>query len=244
MNEPRFIELLNLYVDQQLSAEEARELEVEIQRNPSRQRTYHQYCRMQKACAQLFEHERTAAPASATLKRAMVAADRKLVAFPDEPARRPAWSLGYSFAAIAAVACVALVVVRQSDLGTKPLDSAPSQFASSERVPEAAALSVAVSPVEAKPTTSAPTEEFKPIFAAHSLRAPEKADVFFVNVSHADAQLLEWTHQVQLKPIPRISTMEFSLGGQSLRETAIPAGFPVSIGDEAETHMSAFQFQR
>jgi anti-sigma factor RsiW len=243
MNEPRFIELLNLYVDQQLSAEEARELEVEMERNPSRRRTYHQYCRMQKACAQLFEHERSTAPASTTLTRAMVAADRKVVAFPEETTRRPGWSLGYSFATLAAVACVALVIVRQADVGTTNPDSSPTRLANTEQAFETRTLVAqpsAIATTPAAPTTG----EFKPIFAAHSLRVPEKSDVFFVNVSSGDAQLLEWTHQVQLKPIPKISAMEFSLGAGPLRDSAVPAGFPMNIDDERATHMSAFQFQR
>ena len=61
MNDSRFIELLNLYVDQQITAAEATELEAELQENAERRRTYHQYCRKQKACTQLFEQERQAA---------------------------------------------------------------------------------------------------------------------------------------------------------------------------------------
>src|SRR5262245_26789949 len=117
MNEPRFIELLNMYVDQQLSPQEAAELEAEIQNNPMRHRTYQQYCRMQKACAQLFENERSAAPASAALTRAMADADRKIVAFPDHSGRRSIWPVGFSIGAVAAAACVAFVLVRPANTG-------------------------------------------------------------------------------------------------------------------------------
>jgi len=55
MKESRFLELLNLYVDQQIDPKGAALLEEEILRNPARRRTYVQYCRMHKACALLFE---------------------------------------------------------------------------------------------------------------------------------------------------------------------------------------------
>jgi len=50
----RFIELLNLCVDDQLTPAEADELDAALLANPARRRTYEQYCRMSQACAQLF----------------------------------------------------------------------------------------------------------------------------------------------------------------------------------------------
>ena len=88
MKESRFIELLNLYVDQQLSPVEAAELEAEISKNPVRRRTYQQYCRMQKACNRLFEEERAQAPGSVTLSKALSDADRNAASVPTSaPAR-------------------------------------------------------------------------------------------------------------------------------------------------------------
>jgi hypothetical protein len=49
MKESKFIELLNLYVDHEISAEEACLLEQEIAANPERRRVYQQYCRMHRA---------------------------------------------------------------------------------------------------------------------------------------------------------------------------------------------------
>ena len=40
MKDTRFIELVNLYVDRQISAEETAELETEIQANPRRRQVY------------------------------------------------------------------------------------------------------------------------------------------------------------------------------------------------------------
>ena len=50
MKESRFIELLNLYIDRQISPEDAALLEEEILQNPGRRHTYSQYCRMHRAC--------------------------------------------------------------------------------------------------------------------------------------------------------------------------------------------------
>jgi hypothetical protein len=55
MKESRFLELLNLYVDQQIEPRDAELLEQEILRDPARHRTYVQYCRMHRACTMLYE---------------------------------------------------------------------------------------------------------------------------------------------------------------------------------------------
>ena len=50
MKESKFIELLNLYIDQQISPEDAALLEEAILQNPRRRQIYRQYCRMHKDC--------------------------------------------------------------------------------------------------------------------------------------------------------------------------------------------------
>jgi len=61
ISEKKFIELLNLYIDHEISAEEVRILEAEILRNPARHTIYRQYCAMHKGCLELA---RTFAPHS------------------------------------------------------------------------------------------------------------------------------------------------------------------------------------
>lgn len=241
MNEPRFIELLNLYVDQQLSAEEASELEAEIQQNPARHRTYQQYCRMQRACTQLFEHERTAAPSSTALSRAMADADRKVVAFP-ERSRRPAWSLGFSFAAVAAAACVAFVVVRQTD-GTGKSIGAGAEFAASEKTPVTVTAPGSVALVTAEPAP-VQVEEFKSVFTAQSIRIPAKPAMFFVNASgQDDLQLLDWTHQVQLKPLRKVSAEEFAFETRAATKTPTMLFSPTTTNEPAK-EQAAFTFTK
>ncbi|MFT3870014.1 MAG: hypothetical protein QM715_16325 [Nibricoccus sp.] len=147
MKDNRFIELLNLYVDQQLTAAEATELETEIQRVPDRRRTYQQYCRMQKACTQLFEQDRQAAPSTSKFSRALADADRKVIAFP-EPRRVWLQRGLYATGVAAMAACVALVFFRASPV-------APQNVAEQPAKPEPRAVATVV----AKAETAAPVAE-------------------------------------------------------------------------------------
>ena len=51
MKDSEFLELLNLYLDHEITPADAARLEAEVRADPERRRTYLQYCRMQKACA-------------------------------------------------------------------------------------------------------------------------------------------------------------------------------------------------
>jgi hypothetical protein len=73
MKETQFIELLNLYVDHEIDAEEAKLLEAEVTVNPARRKVYRQYCSMQKACNILAEkyQEAVSEPDALPTRRAM-----------------------------------------------------------------------------------------------------------------------------------------------------------------------------
>jgi len=53
ISEKKFIELLNLYLDHEISADEVRVLEAEILRSPARHTLYRHYCAMHKGCLEL-----------------------------------------------------------------------------------------------------------------------------------------------------------------------------------------------
>jgi anti-sigma factor RsiW len=61
MKDNRFIELLNLYIDRQITAEETAELEAEIQGSPQRQAVYRQYCQIHAATKVVYESFRAGA---------------------------------------------------------------------------------------------------------------------------------------------------------------------------------------
>lgn len=60
MNKQRFIERLNLYLDQELPAEESEKLLTAIRRNPEYHRIYLQYCQIFNSCSQFGEEFATA----------------------------------------------------------------------------------------------------------------------------------------------------------------------------------------
>jgi len=53
ISDKKFIELLNLYLDHEISADEVRVLEAEIMSSPARHTLYRQYCAMHKGCLEL-----------------------------------------------------------------------------------------------------------------------------------------------------------------------------------------------
>lgn len=53
MTHHKFIELLNLYLDHEISMEDAAALEAEVQRDRRRMAIYRQYCQMQRGCVKL-----------------------------------------------------------------------------------------------------------------------------------------------------------------------------------------------
>lgn len=122
MKDSKFIELLNLYVDHQISAGDAALLEAEIQKQPERRRIYRQYCQMQKACAVLAENFRTQAPATT-----------KVVEFPRP--RRRLIAATYAMGLAAAAACVALVMVNRQPADLR--DAAPASTPQIAAVPAA-----------------------------------------------------------------------------------------------------------
>lgn len=104
MKHDRFIELLNLYLDGEISQTESAELEREITQDAERRKIYRQYCQMQRACAMLSEKFRDSAETPA-------ATADNVVAFPG--ARTAHWTRTVSLVASGAVAaCLVFVVAR------------------------------------------------------------------------------------------------------------------------------------
>lgn len=134
MKDNRFIDLVNLYIDRQISAAETAELEAEIQANPRRRAIYRQYCQMHRATTLVYESFRTNAPE----QRGAAGGEGTIAHFERE--RRTPW--GYYAAGIAAAACVALVFVQ---LNARKAAEAGMQ-AKTESLP---AVTVAVAPPRA-----------------------------------------------------------------------------------------------
>ncbi len=246
MKESRFIELLNLYVDLQLTADEAVELEGELQRNPSRHRTYQQYCQMQKACTQLFEQECQVAPSTSKLARALAEAEQKINSFSEH--RRQWRQRGVYAAGIAAMAaCVALVFVRQAPApATAPLAS--KSVAVEVAAVEAVEAPPAVQPVNIPPADPQ-TKELRRLYYA-VLPARQYVPVQVVSpTGEAHAQVKEqpdfnWMKNVELAPLRSVNSEELAVELSPVAEQPEQLYINQHRPVQGFYEKAAFQFQK
>lgn len=106
MKDNRFIELVNLYIDRQISGDEMESLEAEMQANPRRRVVYRQYCQMHRATTLVYESfrsEDSEQPADKLRTQAKVAR------FEPHYGRRKHWTY---YATGLAAACVALAFAK------------------------------------------------------------------------------------------------------------------------------------
>jgi len=107
MKDNRFIELVNLYIDRQITGEEMETLEAEMQSNPRRRAIYRQYCQMHRATTMVYESFRTD---GAEQPGDMLRTDAKIARFESNSGRRRKhWTY---YATGLAAACVALAFAR------------------------------------------------------------------------------------------------------------------------------------
>lgn len=122
MNDARFRELLNLYLDRRLTPAEAAELETEVMSRPDRRRLYNDYCRMQRACRLLFEDECKNAPASFALAKALREIEGKINGTPAAASQSGAvvwlrWSGGLAAACVVVVSATVFLNRPAGDVG-------------------------------------------------------------------------------------------------------------------------------
>jgi hypothetical protein len=170
MKDSEFIELLNLYIDHEISAADAARLEAEVQSNPARRHIYQEYCRMQKACKMLAQDFQTE-PATV--------AEKKIVPF--QPAAVSRAARGNSFYTIgafaAAAACVAIIFVGRSrqQAAADAGQSQPVALVAPAVVPQATVAQATPTPL------SIDTPESRAnALAPRSLRRGEPVQVTFV----------------------------------------------------------------
>jgi hypothetical protein len=171
MKDSEFIELLNLYIDHEISAADAARLEAEVQSNPARRHIYQEYCRMQKACKVLAQDFQT--------ETANVA-DKKVVPFQTlATARSARGSSFYTIGAFAAAAaCVAIIFVgRNRQQAAAEAGQAQSVAAS---VAPAAAPQAVASDVKSTPISIDTPAARAGALASKSLRRAEPPQATFV----------------------------------------------------------------
>ena len=241
MKESRFVELLNLYVDHELTQGEAAELEAELQRNPARRVRLKEYRALQRGCEVLFEADRSLAPRTAEVVRAL----RERRGEDSRPVRSGwgDWSWSAGAAAAVAVGVIAAIVV---GLPVRKGDSAAT-VAVASRAPSAVAT---VSPGGAASTlemwdVTVPASPEPRGLRMRSLWVPASAErepgSSFVAVASAD---LSWLDEVRLPAVraPRPEELRFIERAIPVRagESVPPSQRPL----QATLEMTAFQFQR
>ena len=227
MKDQRFTELLNLYLDREISPAEAAELEAEIVREPARRRAYQHYCRQHKACAQIFERECAQAPASFALEKALRDADRKLAG--PEPRRsvRPILAAFAGFAAVAA--CFSLVMLRQAEVAVLKPTLQPTVAAVTRPGVPAGQLRLA----------AADADDFKTVFSVRAAGANDWP-VPALTASNRFAGGLK----VELPPMEQVSADDLNLEDHAALK---PSPAPVLRSHQpmqAGAEFTAFQFQR
>ncbi len=254
MKDSEFLELLNLYLDHEISAADAARLEAEVQQDPARRRTYLEYCRMQKACTILAKDF------------ADQPADKKIVAF--EP-RRSAWGPGiFAAGGVAlAAACVTLILVNRSSTSSSATPVSAGESVAAAPVATAAAANAVIAksaemsaPIPAVAseklppsliahTVTVPTahrSELKPIFVSTPLSQaavnPDAAALLATTQQNAEAQL-EWIKTLQLSPMQAATPETLRLDPRSPLQPANRT-FTNASANQSTVERTAFEIRK
>jgi hypothetical protein len=201
MKESKFIELLNLYIDQEITPPEAALLEEEIQHSPERRRVYQQYCRMHRASTLVVDSFRSShVPAGSKLAAAAQAVDEKVVEFPALPSQQPRRWI-YASGLVAAAACATFVFLHRPSanntqmVGGTPVAQSPAAPAKVETTP----APIPVAPVAfVSDVPATPRHEFQTALKFTNLAQPER-DAATLTANRTAA--LEWIQNVQFVPV-------------------------------------------
>ena len=228
MNDSEFIELLNLYLDHEITPADAARLEAEVRGNPERRRTYLEYCRMQKACAILA---------------ADFAADR-----PAPRRESVATGLGWaaagfaSFGVVAAGLAVAFTLWQRPPVVSSEVTAvSPVATRSSDTLPEntSARRGLMAASTEVAPARLTLTGETLGLSGGLRMRSQDNG-----TVSARSGDQLEWLRNFQVAGVTspeQAVTLHFNHSTVPVRAEARQLGLKAQA-DAAE--MTAFRFSK
>ncbi len=228
MKDAKFTELLNLYLDHEISPADAALLETEIQRDPARRRLYRQYCQMQKACTVLAEDFRTEAPEAGSVAQ-----------FPVRGRNTAARAI-YAVGAIAAAACVAFVVMNRQPAGTM---NTGAQLAASPSVAtqtQLAQTEPSARPMLTMPAAERRSGELQTVFTTQALAQLNQIPVNDALAAEANRLRYEWMNQVQLSPVQLEQAFFETMPANAADGRAFGSKRPF----DAQVEMTAYRFQR
>ncbi len=229
MKDNRFIELVNLYIDRQISAEETAELEAEIQASPQRRAIYRQYCQLHSATKQVYESFRANAEPQAGAPAGRVVAGNF--------ARRPRSNWIHYAGGLTAAACLALAFVRYN-AGSSPATGEIAQTAAAPAVQVATVTPPA--PVAAERVAAAPTATLVSL-KDHLAAEPDYAAM--LTALRREEQRAFANGEIQASRLPSL----FDDGVFEARQFAPANNQRTFRGKQApaqQAEFTAFQFQR
>lgn len=249
MKESEFIELLNLYLDHEISAADATRLEAEVQGNPERRKLYQEYCRIQKACRVLATDFRTETTESAVSANAKVLEFKPLLANQATIRRNPKLIYYAAGTFVAIAACVAVVFINRG----QPLSPVSPTVARSvpgpgitrtpiEAMPPLKHAGLAAAAVGATPDSRAgATMVSNPLL----LSGNSRVDGVMSLSSHGSDDQLAWVASLQLAPLQRVrlDDLRFGTSPATLRPEGRPLGGSRHATDPS-AEMSAFRFEK
>ena len=230
MKDDRFIELVNLYIDRQITGEEIAALEAEIQANPRRRAIYHQYCQMHRATTIVYQSFRTdpvSQGAESTGARSNVARFE-----PEQNRRRTPWAY---YASGLAAACVALVFARLN------LTKDAEQTVAHAAVPAKQTLAVAAvqSPVVVASVAVVPPATNQVTVQSNALVNEQDYAAMLVAMRKEDQRAFA---RGQIQP-SRTSSL-FEDGMFDSQPVGSSTGFRKKPTSTQQAEFAAFQFQR
>ncbi len=247
MKESEFIELLNLYLDHEISAADATRLEAEVQGNPARRKLYQEYCRIQKACLVLATDFRTETTEGAISADAKVLEFKPLLANQTTSRRNTKFGYYAAGAFVAIAACVAVVFVNRG----QPLSPVSPTIARSMPVP-----GITRTPIEAMPLRkhgglaaagATPDSRAGATMVANPLllSGNSQGDRILSLSKQANDDQLAWVASLQLAPLQRVrlDDLRFGTSPATLRPEGRPLGGS-RPSTEPSAEMSAFRFEK
>jgi hypothetical protein len=231
MNEERFIEQLNAYIDRELSGSDIKELEAEIAASPARQRIYRSYCKIDKACQSLLAADGVTAPKpsiAAIVAAAEAHGHGEVVEFPTRTTskgngRHSGLSWGTTFGGLAAAGVAAVIYL-----------VGPQAVSVSKNMPTPSAPAVAA----IGPDDSVGVEAESPY-----------RTVFDLDSAPTDrSQSFAWMSQLKFAPIQpiQVDALEFKTADPLQVRTLSAYAYPYPGLDDTPplSETAAFQFQR
>lgn len=221
MKDTKFTELLNLYLDHQITPEDSALLEAEIQRDTKRMQLYRQYCRMHKACSQLADSYRENAP---TRRPLVLQRQRRDVGL-------------YATGLIAAAACIALaIIIMPADYNGSPgLTVQPESPA-----PALASSEIPMTPVPVLPALTPRNQELQTVFSTRALAQLGENSTRETILTVGQQGRLDWLTDVQPSPLQ----FDFGVFEPINTDSQETRTFRSQRPFHGNVELTAFQFQR